>query len=330
MDQACQRVGLLVADTGGHLEELVRLEPRFRPRFDRVIFVTARSHQSAPLLQGREVSFQRRVPPRGVASAARSLRPAADLIRRNGVTDVISTGAAVALPYMMAATVMGARAHYIESAARTDGPSLTGALLRFLPKVRLYAQHETWAGESWRYEGTVFDGFRAEGSPQPVRLARRVVVTLGTQGQYPFHRAVAAVRRVLPSVAAQDCEILWQVGEAAAPGLPGDVRATVPGPELWKAIAEADLVFAHAGTGSSLRILDAGRSPVLLPRSQAFGEHVDGHQAQIAAALHRRGLAVSVDPDDLTPRDAFIAMARRIENRSVDATAFPLWDAVPA
>ncbi|MFK5690590.1 glycosyltransferase [Ornithinimicrobium sp. LYQ92] len=320
-----RRAALLVAESGGHLEQLTRLERRLRPAFDEATYVTSESDQSKTLLAGRRVRYARRVPPRGLVGAARGFVPALRTLRRSRATDVISTGSAIAVPYLVAARLLGRRAHYIESAARTSGPSVTGRILRRVPGVHLYAQYRRWADAEWRYEGSVFDGYSVQASTDPKTHAGRVVVTLGTMSQYPFDRAVAALERVLPEVTGPDTHFLWQVGEVTGYALPGDVHSSVPADDLRAAIRQADLVIAHAGTGSSLQILDAGRVPVLLPRSQEHGEHIDDHQQLIADELQSRGLAVIVDPDALRHDHLLKAMASEV-SRDDQTSPFTLAD----
>lgn len=314
---------LLVAESGGHLDQLTRLEPRLRPVFDRTIYVTSPTDQSQALLEGRDVRFVRRVPPRAGLRALAALGPALRMIRRERVTDVVSTGSAIAVPYLLAARMLGVRAHYIESAARTDGPSLTGTMLQRVPGVHLYTQYPTWADETWTYQGSVFDGFTTTAPAREDQRLDNVVVTLGTMHQYPFDRAVQAIRRVVLPHAHPGTQILWQVGEAETEGLHGDVQVSVPLTDLRRAIADADLVVTHAGTGSSLQILDAGRVPLLLPRSVDHGEHVDDHQSLIAGELSSRGLAVVADPDELEPGHVEAVLERRV-SKDHDAAHFQL------
>lgn len=78
----------------------------------------------------------------------------------------------------------------------------------------------------------------------------------------------------------------------------------------------ADVVVAHAGTGSALAALDAGRCPVLIPRERAHGEHIDDHQRQIAAELELRGLAIHRSVESLTYADLEQAAGRSVRARS--------------
>lgn len=313
MDTQARRA-LLVASTGGHLEQLTRLEPRLRPSFEVVHYSTFDDQQSRSLLDGREVHFVERIPPRGLREAVRVAPPALRVLKQGGYTDVVSTGSAIAVPFLVSGRALGVRCHYIESAARSSGPSLTGRLVARVPGIKRYTQYEAWADGVWAHRGSVFDRFvTTANSDEPVP-AGRVVVTLGTMRRYPFRRAVEAVRAVLADVARADVEVLWQVGDTPVGDLGIRGHQMVPSGEMRQAISEADLVFAHAGIGSCLQILDSGRSPVLLPRRSGRGEHIDDHQLLIAKELDDRGLAVSRDPLSLTPGDAMAAMQRRVSS----------------
>ncbi|WP_324649585.1 glycosyltransferase [Georgenia sp. H159] len=300
---------LLVASTGGHLEQLWRLRLRFRPQLDDVEWATFDEAQSRSLLSGETVHHVPYIPPRGYGQVLRAVPEARRILRRGHYDCVVSTGSGIALAFLPVARTLGIRTHYVESAARADGPSLTGRIVSRVPGTRTYSQYPGWAGGRWQYRGSLFDGYEVT-ADRPTVQARRVVVTLGTMRRYGFRRALEAIVRVLPDVLAPDAEVLWQVGVTDCTGLPVDGRVDVPAAELHEAIGRADLVIAHAGIGSCLTALDAGRCPVVLPRRQSFDEHVDDHQELIARELDRRGLAVRRLPEELRAVDLVDAMSR--------------------
>ncbi|MDT7606433.1 MAG: hypothetical protein QOG96_936 [Pseudonocardiales bacterium] len=49
-------------------------------------------------------------------------------------------------------------------------------------------------------------------------------------------------------------------------GLDITPRPFLPAAELDAALSEADIVIAHAGTGSALAVLEGGRMPLMTPR----------------------------------------------------------------
>jgi UDP-N-acetylglucosamine transferase subunit ALG13 len=111
-------------------------------------------------------------------------------------------------------------------------------------------------------------------------------------------------------------EVLWQTGDTPVGDL--SIRATpvLPAAELAAALAAADIVISHAGTGSALATLDAGRYPILAIRDSARGEQVDDHQHELATELARRGLALHRDPDAITITDMLTTLATSIRHAS--------------
>ncbi len=253
---------------------------------------------SRSLLTGEpHVVFINHVGPRGYLGLLKSLIPALRILFRLRPQAVYSTGAAIALAFLPFAFLIRARAAYIESAARIDGPSQTGRLLRLLPWVRLRTQYQSWADRRWQFEGAVFDGMQSFNRGTGPRPVRRIVVTLGTQPRYPFVSLVERVRDIIPA----DVEVLWQIGtnfpEASRP--PG-AYDLVPAETLRKWVASADAVIAHGGVGSALTALRAGHKPVMVARRAYRNEHVDDHQVQLVEELVSRDLAIAATPLDLS------------------------------
>ena len=290
---------LLVASSGGHLAELHDLVPRLGVQERR--WVTFDSPQSRSLLAGEDVVH---VPPaasRDLVGAVRDLVIARKMFRRRRYDRVISTGASVAMSFFVPATAAGVDCAYIESATRTDGPSLTGRMAARLPGVKMFTQYRSWADETWLYGGSIFDGFAA--GPSGRRPVRKVVVTLGTHPRYTFPRLLARLVDILPP----GLDVLWQVGATEIDRMPAGARRQVPITEMRRAMREADVVVAHAGVGSALAAMQAGRRALYVPRRRAYGEHVDDHQVAMARELESRNLVVAREASDVTFADLEIA-----------------------
>lgn len=300
---------LLVASTGGHLKQLHRLHRRLtvvQPPFRWATFDTP---QSRSLLEGETVEFVRFVGGRDPLNVLSNAPAAHRMLRNHDVQAIVSTGSSMALPFFALARARGLSCHYIESAARSDGPSASGRLMGRIPGVFLYTQYPGWAGGRWHYRGSVFDSFVAEDRVEraPKELAQ-VVVTLGTFRGYGFARLVRRLLELLPAHA----DVLWQTGDTDTSGLGIDGHHALPERELTQAMREADVVVAHAGVGTALAALEVGKCPVLVPRRLAQAEHVDDHQTQIARELESRGLSVSVEADALTHDDLLVAAGRGV------------------
>jgi exopolysaccharide biosynthesis glucuronosyltransferase PssE len=65
-------------------------------------------------------------------------------------------------------------------------------------------------------------------------------------------------------------------------------------------IREADLVITHAGAGTLLSALQAGKIPVVMPRRKKYGELVDDHQVELVKALTADGRIIpAYEPEEL-------------------------------
>lgn len=119
-------------------------------------------------------------------------------------------------------------------------------------------------------------------------------MSLGTE-LWPFDRAADRMLTLLP-----EADIVWQTGVTEVVRDGRRLDQWVPAKDLYRAFAESDVVVTHAGVGSVLSALNQGKVPVILPRRAEHREMVDDHQLEFAEMIDARGLAVSVDPADLT------------------------------
>lgn len=281
---------LLVATAGGHIDELYELTAR-RGRVDgRRVWVTSRTAQTASLLADEEVHWVRAVGSRQIIAMLRSVPQAWSILRGERPRRVVTTGAAGAVPYLVLARILGIECVYIESATRLYGPSVTGRIAERIPGVRLRTQ-QGWRRPRWRTVNSVFDGYVAVDRGHGT--CGSMLVTLGTE-RFPFPRALTSLTEVGKGV-----EIFWQTGHTAVDAaLPGTHHQWWSAQELGAAAGAVDVVITHAGVGSILLALRAGRRPVLLPRLADLGEHVDNHQVELARQLRDRGLAIVAEPGD--------------------------------
>jgi UDP-N-acetylglucosamine--N-acetylmuramyl-(pentapeptide) pyrophosphoryl-undecaprenol N-acetylglucosamine transferase len=288
---------LLVASTGGHLKQLSQLYPRLEGIEGPFRWATFDTPQSRSLLEGERVDYVPFVGGRDPANVARNFAYARRIVADRQVDTLVSTGSAVALPFYLTARAKRLRCHYIESAARSAGPSLTGKLISRVPGVLLYCQYPSWANGRWRFRGSVFDAFEPRPAAGGAGEIRKVVVSLGSYRGFGFPLLIERLLELLPA----DAEVLWQTGDTDVSGFPIEGREAIPERELTAAMADADLVVAHAGVGAALAAFEVGKRPLLVPRRRERGEHVDDHQIQIAAELSRRGIAVFAEAPELDP-----------------------------
>jgi UDP-N-acetylglucosamine transferase subunit ALG13 len=319
---------LFLATTGGHLEQLHALAARM-PSDGPEVWVTHENEQSRSLLRDRDVEFVPYVGVNSLRDVAGCLPHAHRIWRSRDLTRVVSTGSGIALGYLPYLAARGVRCHYVESAARVGGPSKTGTVLDRVPGIRRYTQYPHWAAPRWVYRGSVFDAYTASDAARAVEGPVRVVVTVGTAAEFPFGRLVdrlaplLAPRGPLATATGRPVQVLWQTGCTPTGHLSIDAVPFLGADELGKAIADADLVVSHAGVGSALTALAAGRRPLLAGRSAALGEAGDDHQGQLADELERRQLAFARDPEEITVDDLLTALGAGTR-RTDDVPTFEL------
>jgi UDP-N-acetylglucosamine transferase subunit ALG13 len=261
------------------------------------------------MLADRDVEFVPYVGVRSVPDVLRCVPNARRLLSRWKLTRAVSTGSGIALGYLPYLAAHGVECHYIESATRVSGPSVTGRVLQWVPGVRTYTQYQSWADSRWQYGGSVFDGYESAAVAREPDAVVRVVVTVGAATQYPFRRLIdhlvplLAPEGSLAQTTGLPVEVLWQTADTPVDDLPIQATPALPAAELGAALAKADIVISHAGTGSALAALNAGRYPILAVRDPARGEQVDDHQHQLATELAQRNLAMHRDAQAITVDD---------------------------
>jgi UDP-N-acetylglucosamine--N-acetylmuramyl-(pentapeptide) pyrophosphoryl-undecaprenol N-acetylglucosamine transferase len=265
------------------------------------------------MLEGCDVEWTGSADTRDFRAVLRNTKMLRNVIKRHQPSHVVSTGSSLALSALPQSTLHNIAAHYIESVTRTEGFSMSGRLLRRTPRVKLYTQWPHLADDHWRYRGSVLDGFTTE--QHDSAGVRKIVVSIGTSQTFGFRRLLEHLVSIVPD----DVEVFWQTGSTSTAGLDIDAEPKVSAAVLTNKIAESDVLIAHAGSGISLTALQNGHYPILVPRHEELGEHVDDHQKQIARYLESRGLAMVREVEALTWSD--IESAAGFRARSDDDVA---------
>jgi len=142
---------LLVCHSGGHLVQLVALQAAWDGY--RSAWVTDDSSDARSLLEGERV-YGFGPAARSVINFVRNLALAWRLTVRLEPKLVVSTGAAMCIPFAVVARLRGVDVFYIETVSRVDGPSLTCRLIRPFAS-RVYVQ---WPELARRVRGSIYVG----------------------------------------------------------------------------------------------------------------------------------------------------------------------------
>jgi beta-1,4-N-acetylglucosaminyltransferase len=119
---------MLVCSPGGHLLQLLRLESAWED-FE-TTWVTLPAADSDYLLREENVVLGRGPTNRNLRALLSNLGLAWRVVRRERPDVILSTGAALAVPFFLAGKLFGARLVFVESLTRTTSLSLSGRLVR--------------------------------------------------------------------------------------------------------------------------------------------------------------------------------------------------------
>jgi UDP-N-acetylglucosamine transferase subunit ALG13 len=121
-------------------------------------------------------------------------------------------------------------------------------------------------------------------------------VSLGNATQ-PFIRLTDAVLQIV-SILPQP--VVVQHGNNPFQGSGCIARPFMEMTEFIELIETSELLILHAGAGSVIHAIQAGKVPVVMPRRKQYGEVVDDHQLEFAHALGAIGkVVVAEEPVDL-------------------------------
>ena len=124
-----------------------------------------------------------------------------------------------------------------------------------------------------------------------------ILVTVGTE-QFPFNRLMHWMETILEcSVINED--VVIQSGSCTVVPQGATVHSILPENQFKDLVKSARVVISHCGEGSYLLLCQMQVPFILVPRSSAFGEHVDNHQLEMADALSTLGLPIATSPFEL-------------------------------
>jgi UDP-N-acetylglucosamine:LPS N-acetylglucosamine transferase len=118
---------LLVCSPGGHLVQMLSLEPAWRDL--EATWVTLPGADVDYLLEGQDVVLGHGPTNRSIKNLLRNFRVAWRTVRDQRPDVILSTGAALAVPFFIVGRLHGRRCVYVESFTRIHGLSWSGRLV---------------------------------------------------------------------------------------------------------------------------------------------------------------------------------------------------------
>ncbi len=150
---------LLVCSSGGHFKGLLQLRP-FWCQHERS-WVTFDSATTRAALDGETVSWAHSPTNRNLPNLLRNALLSWGELRRHRPDVILTTGAGVAVPFLIVGKLLGSRTVFVESITRIESLSLSARLvLPFLDRLFVH-----WPQVQARYPQAEL--IHAEGAPRP-------------------------------------------------------------------------------------------------------------------------------------------------------------------
>lgn len=113
-----------------------------------------------------------------------------------------------------------------------------------------------------------------------------IFVTVGTHEQ-PFDRLVEYVDNLRRDGIITD-DVMIQTGFSTYEPKYCEWSKFLPYRDMIKYVEKADIVITHGGPSSFIMPLQVGKAPIVVPRYEKYGEHVNDHQVAFAKAVEER------------------------------------------
>ena len=117
----------LVGSSGGHLTHLYMLKPFWKNK--NRFWVTSDKEDAKSLLENEKVYPCYYPTNRSIKALIKNLKVAYKVLKKEKPDLIISSGAAVAVPFFYIGKIMGAKLIYIEVFDRLDKPTMTGRMV---------------------------------------------------------------------------------------------------------------------------------------------------------------------------------------------------------
>ena len=141
-----------------------------------------------------------------------------------------------------------------------------------------------------------------------------IFVTVGTHEQ-PFDRLVRCVDELKASGVITE-EVIIQTGYTDYEPQHCTWSKLLPYSDMEKYVNEARIVVTHGGPSSFIMPLQVGKTPVVVPRQEQYGEHVNDHQLLFAKEVEARQKSILVVEDVSTLADVLCHYEEKVSQMS--------------
>ncbi len=125
-----------------------------------------------------------------------------------------------------------------------------------------------------------------------------IFVTVGME-KYPFDRLIRAVDDIAGKGLIKE-KLVFQIGSSTYIPKHGEWKRIISFDEMKHNLENCRIVIGHAGAATILLSRLFGKTPVVMPRLQSNGEHLDNHQVDLVQRVAKENWIVqALEPEDL-------------------------------
>ena len=128
-----------------------------------------------------------------------------------------------------------------------------------------------------------------QGRLRRFNLLMKVLVSFGSKKKKKFTRLFKIIDELCVENVLDGNQVIAQVGFDNYQSEQYKCFDMIADEEFKKLIDEADLIIAHAGTGTVISSIKKRKKVIVFPRMAKYDEHYDDHQLELAALFARQG-----------------------------------------
>ena len=113
-----------------------------------------------------------------------------------------------------------------------------------------------------------------------------IFVTVGTHEQ-AFNRLLKKVNMLIEKGIIQE-KVIMQTGFSDYKPKECTVYPFLSFEKMNKYINDARIVITHGGPASFLEVLQAGKTPIVVPRQEKYSEHINNHQVDFVKIVEKK------------------------------------------
>lgn len=146
-----------------------------------------------------------------------------------------------------------------------------------------------------------------------------IFVTVGTHEQ-PFNRLLQCIDELKKNKSILE-DVMIQTGYSTYKVQYCQHRQWFSYSEMLEQVKMAHIVITHGGPSSFIMPLQEGKIPIVVPRKQEYGEHVNNHQIEFVNEIKHRNNNIIVSNDIAEIKEAILNYEKLVATISPNLTA---------